>query len=119
MSKKTETFKLTIKREEWLHGEGCGESTLFRDYDGKKCCVGIYLSALGMRDDELLENATASETDTSRVPEQALWLLSEYKGADSKDAWCLYRTNDLKRQPRREAKIKELFAKHGVEVTFE
>lgn len=111
-------MKLTINRKKWLRGEGGLESCLLRESDGKMCCVGIYLSALGVSDDSLRDSNTAyiAQARGGELPQQALWL---FLGEGREDADNLYAVNDRKCEPCREAKIKELFAKHGVEVMFE
>lgn len=45
--------ELTIKRSEWLRGEGVIDSALLRKSDQKRCCVGIYGRALGVSDTTL------------------------------------------------------------------
>ena len=59
LTKEGGDMKLTIDRNVWLRGEGNGVSFLLREVDRKMCCVGIYLKACG-----ILEN----ECEVSRVP---------------------------------------------------
>jgi hypothetical protein len=42
-----ERFKVTIDRSKWLRGEGSEASMLLRESDGKMCCLGQVLLALG------------------------------------------------------------------------
>lgn len=48
----------TVKRSEWLHGEGSQKSRLFRKYDGKRCCVGFFANSIGIDDVSLVEMRT-------------------------------------------------------------
>lgn len=130
----TDRFKLTIDRRIWLRGEG--ESCLL-DGRGKRCCVGIYLGALGWNDVRLHRASTADAVhcDSKPIP---MWLGQDY--CRSVDAQILYRINDLPLgEPRtalpssslapgkpilmldegdRENRIAEVFARNGVDVEF-
>lgn len=114
--------ELTISRKVWIRGDsGPGGSCLYRVADEKMCCVGVYLRALGTPLDKLTGKMSASVPSVRGVlPESALWLVDE-TGWNSDGAFSLYETNDFLHlsEPEREAKIAELFLKHGgVTVTF-
>jgi hypothetical protein len=116
-------MKLVINRAKWLRGEDAKEgkdSYLLRECDGKQCCIGIYFSALGFKDDELRGLGEDSECIVRdpdreggyevdpRVPE---WVRRETE---------LYGINDAAYldEPERERRIAERFAAGGVEVEF-
>ncbi len=116
-------FRLTIDRSIWLRGADADDgrnSFLLRPSDGKRCCVGIYLSALGIPD-ELLSGE--SEDGGVRVPVED----DEYETRrhDLVPNWLadeceVYRVNDDPKLPEseREAFIAQRFAENGVDVTF-
>ena len=46
--------KVVIKRSEWLRGEYSELSALFRESDGKRCCLGFVANQLiGLSDEEI------------------------------------------------------------------
>lgn len=49
-----EMKKLTIKRSEWVRGEGPWLSKLFTS-KGKRCCLGFFGNSLGIPDREMKE----------------------------------------------------------------
>lgn len=111
-------FSFTIPRKRWLRGKGSGESALLCE-TGKQCCVGIYLSKLGISDEKLLDMSAGEDLD--RLPKQAQWLVERVgpgRGLNSKLANELYWVNDEPKLRGRETKIKKLFAKVGIRVRF-
>ena len=46
-------IKVTVKRSEWLRGEGAEASRLLRG-DGKMCCLGFVCLALGATKEQIL-----------------------------------------------------------------
>lgn len=109
-----EVTEFTIKRSEWLRGEGRARSRLLRGSDAKKCCVGIYLSACGIPDSHLLDIRAAEDV---RLP-TPLWLHREW--LHQEDAFRLYEINDDQIEEQdRELEIASIFAAHGITVTFE
>lgn len=108
---------LRIPRREWLRGEGSDESYLYREEDGKKCCVGIYLEGCGVPLDELAQVSVANEIEDYVIPVEASWLLEDSDLVERE----LYSQNDNEdlTEEAREAIIRESFAKHGVEVVYE
>lgn len=104
-------MKLTIDRNIWLRGEGDQMSCLLRESDQKRCCVGIYLGALGIPDGALRDRKNAA-TIEAELPDSAQWLLELRIGG-------LYTINDQRMPERdREDQIAEGFRNHGVEVEF-
>jgi len=115
-------MKLTIDRKVWLRGEGGAASKLLRANDGKRCCVGIYLVALGVTDELLTEVSVAHGTGSLRrfVADHTPWLANTHVTDASADANYLYSRNDDRgiEESYRERNIAAIFAKHGVEVEF-
>jgi hypothetical protein len=124
-------MKLTIPRSIWLRGEGDEVSRLLRPEDDKMCCIGIYLKELGVEEEYLLNVSDANHINFNhRLPEEAKWLRDPCAVPSS---GSFYTTNDyellnidedsesrgfVRSEEEREAKIREMFLAHGVEVTF-
>jgi hypothetical protein len=115
-------MKLTIDRNIWLRGadaEDGQESFLLRSRDGKRCCVGIYLCALGFTDHELSDKGS---DDDLRVEDEH----GEDDGVDPRvPAWLrqemrVYGINDDANltEDDREQQVADRFAVGGVEVEF-
>jgi hypothetical protein len=124
-------MKLIIKKSEWLRGEGSTNSYLLRASDQKRCCVGIYCRALGVpdeairlrqwisnRDNELRDQFPDLKwLDDSNFPFKPISTESIY---DSVTKRTLGEMNDeITPNYDRESAITRVFAKNGVEVTFE
>ena len=110
---------LVIRRSEWLRGEPLHSFLLRRD--GKRCCVGIYLAALGFPDEVLRGLPTARSVfleEPDAFPESARWLIRDW--LDSHVAHELYAINDSTTidQHEIEANIAALFASQGITVEF-
>jgi hypothetical protein len=118
-------MKLTIDRNVWLRGEGPVASELLRASDGKRCCVGIYLTALGVSDDRIRGKGIVGMLEAETRASVPGWL-SEARSSSlastgvPSDVTCLYDTNDFDTATAadRERIIAEIFAKHDVEVEF-
>ena len=122
-------MKLTISRSIWLRGTE--DSYLLHPENGQRCCVGIYLEALGMPDDTLRSQASAAAltqqrevnnrtvTDLTPLPKSARWLVTQH-GSHTEAASDLYETNDYpgSDESDREAEIARLFAQQGIAVEF-
>lgn len=113
-------MKLMIDRCRWLRGEGMDASYLLRENDLKMCCIGFYAVATGISDKELLGRKNPSEVK-SWHPSQK-WL-TEYPNSSDEELvdWDkLIKANDNVSLPedQREVLIKEIFAKHSVQVEF-
>ncbi len=123
--------KITIDRKIWLRGKKMIDQTgdslelasmLNRPFDGRMCCIGIYLNQCGIAKKDLLDKADpAMLTDSGDLPKQAEWLI-ERDGEhitsyidNSEVAGKLMTEND---GAAREERIAALFAKHDVEIEF-
>lgn len=126
-----EPFKLKIDRNKWARG-GILPGLLLNGM-GSQCCVGLYLSALGVPDEALRGRGCADDVEVQKVlPDQAMWLnFGELSRSD--DAQHLYSVNDctlghaingeehalvIESEEQRERLIAETFARNGVEVEF-
>jgi hypothetical protein len=120
-------MKLVIDRKRWLRGVDVPQSTL-RNSEGHMCCLGFFGLACGIAAEDLLDNACPSDLPDKGWPP---WLLTSsthdeedgYEVTRIKDSAAgsdLMEVNDghYDEEPKREALIAELFAKHGVEVEF-
>lgn len=107
---------LEIDCNKWHRGKD--NSRLLREDDKKMCCLGIDLLAQGVPTGMLLSQYSP-QCIGSQVPEQRQWLLGE-SGFNSELAGTLMETNDDANidDSTRKKKIKELYAKQGVTVTF-
>jgi hypothetical protein len=112
---------LTIDRSRWARGLPMEGGTYLLDPSGdtgKQCCVGIYLSSLGVEDAELAWKETADDV-TSPLPDEANWLISQGSSFRSEVADKLYSENDRDQSEEdREQEIAALFAEQGIEVEF-
>ncbi len=112
----SERFSFTINRSIWLRGEGGSVSSLLRSRDNKRCCIGIFMGALGVPDEKIAGFASiqASEELTLIANESCPWTTK------SETITSLYTTNDYDDIPEkfRESKIAQLFASQGIDVTF-
>lgn len=121
-------MKFIINRVKWGRGKGSIDSRLLNSDTDKKCCVGFYANALGFTDEEikgrsLLEDLTVNSAPTATLKKKHLipnWCLTDTENSFT-DIRQLYTWNDdgiIKNEQEREKKIKELFARHDVEVEF-
>lgn len=113
-------MKFTIDRNVWLRGEGVCNSKLLRD-DGKMCCVGIFLKALGVMDEDLIDQRVAYDLGIVRLEKlQCPWLAAHGADEPVPSIIELYRTNDSRvmDDADREQLITKEFGKHDVEVEF-
>ena len=53
-----EKIKVYIDRNRWLRGEGSGVSRLLRSTDGKMCCLGFCMLALGRTEEQIRDVTT-------------------------------------------------------------
>ncbi len=121
-------MEFTVKRAEWLRGEGGHPSLLFRPSDRKRCCIGFYLNACGVSDATLEDNPSPHDIPRAEIalPWSAGWLLDPGEStnlpaeANSQSCLELMRVNDARFVPLgdREQRVAALFAKHGVVVKF-
>ena len=105
--------EFTIDRAKWGCGGGRGQGQLLNPDTGKQCCVGIYLSALDVPDDKLVNRGTPVDKD---VPPEARWLVNDYGNKTE----SLYLANDIEHITPfdRESLIRALFYVHDIHVNF-
>lgn len=117
-------FKFTIPRSRWLRGY---DDSALLDSAGNQCCVGHYLSAVGVPREKLLCRTTANTLVSEyELPDAAKWLVAYLpisRRHESEDASELYELNDTSSgdgftAKERERRIKEIFAKHDIRVQF-
>ena len=111
---------VVIERKKWLRGTPNQRMNFLLDTHGNQCCIGVYLSACGVPDTDLLNVGAANRLKA--VKGESQWLV-ERRGTfcvPSDDADDLYNENDHNQHFQRasEKKITALFAKHDVEVKF-
>lgn len=116
-----EPFTFVVYRDKWLRGDAW-KSVMLNDVGGR-CCLGFYGKALGMSDEDMIDEATPANCLSARYfPE---WLVSNM-GGDTNFASTLMNANDddhdAAGEPitdeKREARVKELFASKGIVVEF-
>lgn len=107
-------MKLTIDRKIWLRGEGSEHSILLNNADGRKCCLGIYLSSVGFSDEKIKQKRCPSDVIGS-IPE---WLLDNKKDSDLCKELICENDNEHIKEDDREKLIKDLFKKAGIEVEY-
>lgn len=123
---------LTIKRSEWVRGEGYEPSRLLT-VDGRRCCLGFACQQLaGVNDYSMLDVADPDALNTNArdyAMDTMAWLFST-KGTPSEiicgshDMDDLIEVNDNERGSNevpggwREKRIAAIFAKHDIEVIF-
>lgn len=113
-----------VKRSEWYRGHRDG-SSLLREEDGRKCCIGFVGQQCGIKDSELLGQKAvggSSDTLTSKWPK---WFFSPnaivVHHLDSSDAlYHAYYVNDNSdiTDVDREAKLSQLFSLNGDTISF-
>jgi hypothetical protein len=106
---------LVIDRNRWCRGSL--ETSLLR-HDGRQCCLGIYLSDLGVEDDRLEDRYIPAHLQEA-LPAEAAWTLGPNNG-QSRIAVDLVHTNDdvALDEALRERRIAKLFGDVGIDVTF-
>ena len=120
-------MKLVIDRKTWIRGEDSGASCLLRSSDGKKCCLGFYALACGLHENQIREKPAPANLSNTGIKQ---WNDTMYRSIPtdayqtlkhSSIAQHLMLINDevcFSSEEEREQKIKELFARIGVEVEF-
>lgn len=125
-------MKLVIERERWIrggNGDGPEElSCLYRSHDGKMCCLGFFARACGIDKDQIEDEAEPEDVPRAVWPGWVLRAPDDFAGdygspdalKNSSDIVALISANDdeMCGDRKREARIAELFAQHGVEVEF-
>lgn len=120
--------EFTIQRSKWVRGTIGGDSKLLNS-QGNKCCLGFLCSSFGAHDD-ILKNQTGPDKIANKLslPD---WLVhwsyqASIEGTQVWHPFSTYATNvlisvndcSLLTEKQREEKLAEVFAVHGVKVTF-
>lgn len=114
-------MKYTVDRKTWYRGKG-GEYSALLTKQGKRCCIGFVGQQCGVRDKLMLDIPTihfhgpgAGYLNPSEFP---AWM--SYSTHGSQDVDEAYEVNDNEEisDLTREAKLKEIFARHGDELEF-
>lgn len=116
-------MKFTVEKKTWLRGEGCSESYLLREDDGKRCCLGFYGQALGIDDADLISAPAPSDMADQYKTWGELLRPAPYKSCGYEPSIVcteLMIANDDEDMSdnEREKHIEELFGRIGVEVEF-
>lgn len=106
-------MKLVIDRSRWLRNVTQTDelSYLIRPSDNKMCCLGFYGCALGLNPNMMRGYVSPASQPLLVWPD---WLVEPFN-ENSEDATQLMKINDTLAD---EQQIIEIFARHGVEVTF-
>ena len=109
-------MKFTINRKTWSRGE-CN-SSLYRSDDRKKCCLGFYALACGLKVKDIRDRDEPSDVDDNKQPK--LKALFDRNGGNNDLCRRLISANDNKNttDARKEKAIKNNFTKVGVKVEF-
>jgi hypothetical protein len=110
--------KFTISLSKWgnqIHHWNSG-SKLYDEHTDRYCCLGLYGLACGIQSEHLKYNLMPSTLNT-KWPN---WLF-EYKGSTGQTWMSLLADINDTNLPLadKQKKIADIFAKHGVTVTFE
>lgn len=109
-------MNVVVKRSKWLRGETFN-SFLFRESDGKMCCLGFLGEACGLSPDDMKNRVTPNDLSTlSRKKFYNKFFLVDY------DLRCdIFDTNDIGTIPDsiREKKLIKLFNCLGIKLSFE
>jgi hypothetical protein len=114
-------MKLIIDRERWLRGEGADESYLLRSRDSKMCCLGFFGLACNLTENQIINECMPNAFSLSQVSWNQDWLFDQNnRRALSQETKSLLIINDTVNlnSDERERRIKEIFARHNVEVEF-
>jgi hypothetical protein len=107
---------ITIKRSEWLRGEGAATSKLLREADQKMCCVGFACLAYGINREEILGCSGVSNVNRAVTRKLPSW----YRNDHSSDLADAYRENDEEDTlaETRERRLVKLFERNGDNLIF-
>lgn len=112
-------MKFTVKRSEWLRGEGSVRSMLFRNSDNHRCCLGFLGNACGISDQDMRGKSTplslynTSESEGKKFPEPML----EKNGGVVDTLMDINDTYGMSAEER-ERRLRETFSVIGIEVEF-
>lgn len=109
----SERFSFTVDRSKWFRGQGWAKSQLLRE-DGTMCCLGFYAKACGARDWQIVGVGGPSRA-------HGFWPDWMFNGSlRVPDVMEMMSVNDerMASDSERELALTQLFAAHGVDVTF-
>src|SRR5271165_6966019 len=115
-----EPKKLVIDESKWYRGKGSDKSKL-RNGRGMMCCLGFYGLACGLENRDISGKSEPSDCLSLDDPKFPDWLTNkEVYSGNTSDCCVLMEINDEKSitDSSRKKQIKEIFAKHGVTVSF-
>lgn len=118
-------MKLTIKRSQWLRGEGPEASRLLRPNDGMMCCLGFYCLSRGYSPSEIVNHESPATLDNALEKLTELVCIGDFTAEPvaKNEVYKLMVANDFQRESddKKEQTITALFAKLNppVEVVFE
>lgn len=127
-----EKIKVYIDRNRWLRGEGSGVSRLLRSTDGKMCCLGFCMLALGRTEEQIRDVTTPAARErhgfnAPTVPVEAPGLGTSLVEIDSSGGYSIpynillaMEVNDdvTIRDGQREVRLHDLLWKSGFDLTF-
>lgn len=114
----------TIQRSRWSRGGS--RASLLLGEDGKQCCLGFYMSALGYSNKRILNVVFPSEfatypkwltEDRLTVCKNPRHCISEVHYDPESSLLCMNDRGNIFEEDR-ECSIQHMFAQHGIEVTF-
>ena len=108
-------------REDWPKDK-TDQSSLFNEQTQRMCCLGFASCAAGLKKKEIQNAVAPSSLDKEakkKIIKHLPWLL-DAGGSDSKAGQELMGINDNDKitLPKKRARIKEIFAEHGIDVIF-
>ena len=122
--------EFTVKRKEWLHGEGSGGSFLLRGSDSKMCCLGFFCVAAGCDPADLAGVQVPHELDgecKAAIREQLIreddptthpQVVNDLMTANDRYTNVRGTDMDIETEEKREEVITKLFEQMGVKVNF-
>jgi hypothetical protein len=114
----SEVTAFTVKRSQWLRGEGGYYSRLLRESDKKMCCLGFLAKACGATDEQILNKSIPGGVDPfDGWPRK---LIEHPDDGSPQPFWAMMSENDKSTWTiNKEEKLIEFFAKIGITLTFE
>jgi hypothetical protein len=121
--------EFTVKRSEWLRGEGPSPSFLLRNRDKKMCCLGFFCLAAGCSLNDLANTQVPSELEgecKANIAEQLLLqgldlhlpVVNDLMTANDRSTEIHGLDIDIHSEEEREQVIAKLFAQMEVKVNF-
>lgn len=123
-------FKFTVKRSEWLRGEGEDDSYLLRSSDNKKCCFGFLAIQRGIPEEAIKDVHSFAEMPSEFMKQIPQGFLNEdnymFKKANvtrvinADEATEAMVTNDMVEtsDSEKEKELAERFKELNVQVEF-